>query len=184
MNIVENAIKIATKAHENVYRKWANPPVLYITHPKRVMAKLMTMPGTNEDDYAAAAQHDVLEDVAIPFNKVKYYEDLIRQECNETVLRLVWELTNPTHGPEWDGRPRVEKREKDWEHLRSISDRAKRIKLVDRWDNLQDVSLMPKKLLAKYLPESRILLSIARHADEVMADELEKIIEKGEKLLR
>jgi (p)ppGpp synthase/HD superfamily hydrolase len=180
MNIIDNARQIASQAHEGQRRKWGTQAP-YIVHPTRVAAKVQSLSGTTDVDVAAAFLHDVVEDIAIPLNKVDYYNELIRTQCGSDVLQLVLELTNPTHGPEWDHRPRVEKRAKDWEHLSQISDRAKRIKLVDRWDNIGDFQGAPRRLVAKYIPESRHLLGMIRYVDEVMAAELEERINQLEK---
>ncbi|MBK5941425.1 HD domain-containing protein [Halochromatium roseum] len=54
MSYVENAIQIATKAHEGQQDKAGKP---YIEHPLRVMAAMQT-----DQERAAAVLHDVLED--------------------------------------------------------------------------------------------------------------------------
>lgn len=182
-NIVENITKIATEAHKGQFRKWTKEQTPYIVHPLRVADKISKLKNTNVDDIAGAIAHDLIEDVAIPQNKVEYYKDLIIKECNETVWNLILELTNPSASPEWDNKPRKEKREKDWAHIRTISDRAKRIKLADRIDNLRDVSFIPTKLLQKYLLESEVLLEICGYVDELLAKELKEAIENGKKYL-
>lgn len=184
MGIIENAKNIATEAHKGVFRKWTKNNDPYIVHPARIANKLMTMPGTNEVDYAAAWLHDVIEDVAIPNNLVDHYNNLIREQCGQDVLDLVWELTNPTEGPEWKGKPREEKRKADWEHLILISNRAKRIKMVDRWDNVRDSSHAPKKWAAKYVPESYHLAKLCEIADPDMAKELVEAIDEFKKRIK
>ena len=173
MNLIEKAEKIAREAHKDQKRKWSDDP--YFVHPERVAKKVSELKGANEVDVAAAYCHDVIEDTDFP------PEELEKQLGSE-VLNLVLELTNPTHTPEWDKKRRIEKRLADWQHLLTISDRAKRIKMVDRWDNLQDMGFaQPNSFLRKYLVESRIILEILKPADYNMAKELEAVIEDQSK---
>ena len=175
-DIETNAALIALEAHKGQRRKWGSQDP-YIVHPTRVANKVRFLPGMTEVDIAAALLHDVIEDC-----DPKWIE-VIRQKCGEEVLQLVLELTNPTAGPEWKYRPRAEKRAKDWEHLAQVSDRAKRIKLVDRWDNLGDFVNGPKKLIAKYIQESRHLVGMIGYVDETLAKEVEERINALSKAL-
>lgn len=177
MSIIENAKRIAERAHAHQRRKWGSQPP-YIVHPARVAAKVATLSGATDEDVAAAWLHDVIEDVAIPTNTLEEYRQEIREACGEVVLQLVLELTNPTEGPEWAGRSRAEKRAKDWEHLAQISDRAKRIKLCDRLDNISDMGHAPKRLILKYIPESKHLCGMCGYVDEGLARELTEAIER------
>jgi guanosine-3',5'-bis(diphosphate) 3'-pyrophosphohydrolase len=176
-NIVINAERIARKAHEQQRRKYGSQEP-YIVHPAKVAAKVASLPGTTDEDIAAAWLHDVIEDIALAQDKYDEYCDLIRHECGEIVLQLVLELTNPTESPEWKDRSRAEKRAKDWEHLAGVSDRARRIKLVDRWANVLDFEGAPPRMIEKYVPESRHLLGMCRSVDETMAAELEAAIDR------
>lgn len=183
MSIVEKADKIAERAHASIdqRRKWGLENLPYIVHPRRVAAKVKSLPGTNEVDEAAALLHDVIEDVAIKLNLVKEYEDEIRRECGDDTLALVWELTSPSEGKGWEGKSRAEKRVADWAHLATVSDRAKRTKMCDRLDNLGDYKHAPRKyMVQKYLPESRHLLGMCRYVDEALGKELEALIEEAE----
>lgn len=188
MNIVENADRIAERAHASIgqVRKWSEGGITpYIVHPRRVAAKVKTLKGATDVDIAAALQHDVIEDVAIKLNQVREYSEEIGRECGQDVLNLVLELTNPTEGPEWEGRSRAEKRAADWEHLAQVSDRAKRIKMCDLLDNLSDYKQAPHRyMVQKYLPESRHLLGMCRYVDEQLGKELEDLIEEAENYFR
>jgi (p)ppGpp synthase/HD superfamily hydrolase len=186
-NIVENADRIAEFAHGRIdqRRKWGTENLPYIVHPRSVAAKVRTMPGMTDVDVAAALTHDVLEDVAFKLGLVEEYEDEIREACGQEVLDLVWDLTSPSERPEWEGKPRDEKRAADLPHLLAASDRAKRIKMVDRWDNLKDYKNAPRRyMVSKYLPESRQLLGHIGYVDEVMAKELKDRIEEAESYFR
>ncbi len=179
--MIEIALKIATDAHQGVMRKWgANEP--YITHPIRCVAKAKSL-GYPEFVQCALALHDVGEDVAIPTNTVPYWEQRIKSELSpigESVLALVWELTNISDTREWiDAHPnpkRIEKWAVNLAHIKEISDLAKACKMIDRIDNLS--GNIPHKMLQKYLPESRDLLEVCRHTDDRLAKELEEAIRK------
>jgi (p)ppGpp synthase/HD superfamily hydrolase len=176
-SIVSKAERIAREAHADQRRNWGSEQ-FYILHPEKVAAKVASLPGTTAEDVAVAWLHDVIEDVALTQGKYEEYCHLIRKECGETVLQLVLELTNETERPEWKHKPRAERKAKDWQQLAKASDRAKRVRLVDRWANVQDFEGAPVKLIEKYFSESRHLLSLCRHVDEAMARELEAEIEK------
>lgn len=167
MNLIEKAKEFATKAHEGQTRKFGpEPRPPYIVHPERVATRVASLPRVNEVDIAAAWLHDVIEDCGVT------YETMAR-EFGVEVADLVQELTNPTDAPEWKDRPRLWKRGMEWMHLIDISDRAKRIKMCDRIDNLRDVSTSrDNKWLQKYTKESRILSKLVGDADPVLEKEL------------
>lgn len=169
-SVLLNAIDIAGRAHADQRRKWGDR-LPYLVHPARVAAKVASLPGTDEIDVAAAWLHDVLEDCGDP------WADEIERLCGPEVLALVRELTYVTDTPAWDGVPREEKNRVRIAHTEHMSDRARRIKMVDRWDNLHDMQHAPAGLIRKYVPESRRLLEILRPADPAMADELEQAID-------
>ncbi len=180
MSIVEKAKAIAYEAHKGVKRKWGDDP--YIVHPERVANKVASLVGVNDEDVAAAWLHDVIEDSGeglAPAAKAavkEQYAQRIKDECGEIVLSLVQELTFPTEGDEWAGRPRAEKNIVRFAHMRGMTKRAQRIKMVDRWDNLNDMVNAPHKLIRKSTDESWELLDICKDADAVMASELKDAI--------
>lgn len=173
-NIAENMRKLAEKAHAGQFRKWSNPPQPYIVHPIRVAEKVATLKGVDEIDIGAAYGHDILEDCG------EHYADEIAAISPE-VLSLVRELTFETEKPEWAGKPRAEKNKVRFAHMRKMSNRAKRIKMVDRWDNLRDMKNAPHKLIHKTVDESYTLWEICGMADLDMAKELKDTIIKVEK---
>jgi (p)ppGpp synthase/HD superfamily hydrolase len=175
VNIVESMRKLAEKAHAGQFRKWSNPPQPYIIHPERVAAKVATLDGANEVDIGAAYGHDILEDCG------EHYASDIAAISPE-VLSLVRELTFETEGAEWAGKPRAEKNAVRYAHMRSMSPRSQVIKLVDRWDNLNDMKNAPHKLIRKTIDESWTLLEICGPANLEMAKELEESIRKLSKI--
>ena len=170
----ELARKLAESAHQGQFRKWSNPPQPYIVHPIRVAEKVASLVGADDTDVAAAYLHDVLEDCG------EHYAPKIL-EFGEAVLILVRELTFPTENGEWVKKPRAEKNVIRFEQMRRMSNRAQRIKMVDRWDNLLDMKNAPYKLISKTVDESYTLLEICRGADPEMAKELADVIEKVKK---
>jgi len=182
MSIVEKAKAIAYEAHKGVLRKWGSDP--YIVHPERVANKVASLAGANDEDIAAAWLHDVIEDAGEGLSaeakaalKAEYARR-IKDEIGEVVLALVQELTFPTEGDEWKNRPRAEKNVIRFAHMRGMSKRAQRIKMVDRWDNLNDMVNAPRKLIAKSVDESWTLLDICKDADPAMAAELKEVIQR------
>jgi (p)ppGpp synthase/HD superfamily hydrolase len=177
MNIVENAEKIARKAHEGQLRKWSvNVP--FIVHPIGVAEKVKTLEGVDDIDIAAAILHDVIEDSG------EHWASVIESECGSEVLNLVRELTFPTEGEEWANRSRAEKNVVRFAQMSRMSARAKKIKMVDRWYNLNDMKNAPYKLIKKTVDESWKLLEICGSANHQMAKELEAAIRELEKKVR
>jgi hypothetical protein len=84
------------------------------------------------------------------------------------------ELTFPTEGADWKDKPRAEKNVIRFKQMRGMTPRAQRIKMVDRWDNLQDMVNAPYRLKQKTIPESWELLAICKEADPEMAKELKE----------
>lgn len=174
MSLVEKAADLARRAHAGQLRKWSEG-VPYIVHPERVANKVALLRGVNDEDVAAAWLHDVIEDCAPEFAKE------IEANFPADVLNLVKELTFETEGAEWAGKPRAEKNKVRFEHMRGMSARAQRIKMVDRWDNLRDMKNAPHRLIHKTVDESYVLLEICQGADSEMAKELMETIIRVEK---
>jgi (p)ppGpp synthase/HD superfamily hydrolase len=174
MNMVEQAADLARRAHAGQMRKWSEG-VPYIAHPERVANKVAALQGANEIDVAAAWLHDVIEDCGPEFAQE------IKDNFPVEVLNLVQELTFPTEGAEWAGKPRAEKNKVRFAHMRAMSRRAQRIKMVDRWDNLLDMKNAPHKLIHKTVDESYTLWEICGVADLEMAKELKDTITKVER---
>ena len=70
MNLVDLAESIARKAHEGLFRR--DGVTSYITHPERVVARLMAQGVTDERILAIAWLHDVLEDTDTDIEELKY----------------------------------------------------------------------------------------------------------------
>lgn len=175
MSIVDNARKIAEKAHAGQLRKWGSQEPFF-KHPERIANKVASLEGMKEADIAAAYLHDVLEDCG------EHWAAVIEQDCGKETLELVRELTYPTEGPEWQHRSRAEKNVIRMEHTRRMTDRAKRLKMCDRIDNLNTMQNAPFKLIQKYVVESNELLGVLGHVDEKLAKELKEAVEHLKKV--
>ncbi|MGH7175675.1 MAG: HD domain-containing protein [Minisyncoccia bacterium] len=176
--LVRLADQIAEQAHRGQQRKWADDP--YIVHPRRVAAMVAGLAGTDHIDVAAALLHDVVEDTEVNADKladllVAYVPDRgdfiglthsrpAEADEVQAVLALVLELTKDYPDDEEKTMSRAEKRERDWAQLRKVSDRAKRIKMCDRYDNITG-SPMPSGMRKKYKPESLTLVEICGSVD-------------------
>lgn len=164
--LVRLADHVAELAHAGQCRKWSAIP--YIVHPRRVAALVARLDGTNEVDVAAALLHDVVEDTPLDEVELKKCLELGGADpaVADEVVGLVVELTKPYRSEE--GLAREEKRRRDWAKLKSASDRAKRLKLCDRLDNLIGGEPMPADLLPNYLAESEQVAVICGDADPIL----------------
>lgn len=148
MNPIIRAARIAHAAHEGQVRKYTNRP--YIVHPGRCAARASYLVASDEILVAGLWCHDVLED-AHPS-----YGEAIALYLGDEIAALVAELTNPSkQHPEL---PRAERKAMDLGHIRGASLRARRAKLIDRTDNLLDMTGAPLSDIARYVPESERLL--------------------------
>jgi len=179
MSIILNGARLAARWHKNQKRDDTGAP--YMTHLIRVAGRVMTLDEMEECDGAAAYLHDSLEDQAENFGGSIQMQEEIRRECGQDTLVIVLGLTNPSKGMEL---PRVERKHIDREHLRRCPQRVKRIKLVDRIDNLQEIlhdlrhGLSKRhKFAAMYAGESELLLKESlTGADSTLEQELAQTI--------
>ncbi len=162
---IEAAKKLAYEAHEGQKRKYSDKP--YIVHPTEVAfhVEILNDSGISDEAWevmiAAAWLHDVLEDCPLITP-----DDIVR-ECGESVLRLVQELTNPSHGSQ---APRAVRKQQDLQHLAGVSREAKIIKMIDRTCNLQDTMYCDSpKFLKLYLEESWNLWHVIKDAHKEWA---------------
>jgi (p)ppGpp synthase/HD superfamily hydrolase len=166
-NRVVGAIELAKYAHSGQVRKYTNAP--YITHPARVAMRVALLDNPGETTICSAWLHDVVEDCEINFYDIQYL-------FGERIAGLVSELTN-TSKILFPDLKRAERKANDRERLRTASHAAKRIKLLDRIDNLNEMDLAPWDLLETYCEESQLLLDkCLRGTDPALEAELQRII--------
>lgn len=166
--VIGKALALAVKAHDGVKRKYGDEP--YSNHVIRVAFEVARL-GESEELVAAALLHDVLEDTDVP-------AEVIEQTCGATVLKIVQELTNPSHLPENKSKPRWQRKQIDRDHLTTVSREAKIIKLIDRIDNLQDVAKGPPDFQRLYGKESLALLDALYGAHPRLEGELRRLAQQ------
>lgn len=117
--VLENAIRLAVRAHEGQMRK--GEPIPYITHPVAV-ALLLARYGFDDEVLAAALTHDVLEDTSIG-------KDELEHAIGSRATTMVVEVTNDVSLP-WKA-----KKEAYIEQVRTASDGVKAIATADKIHN-------------------------------------------------
>ncbi len=145
---VQQAIKLATKAHEGQLRKTGEP---YIIHPLAVM-KILEEWNMDEDSIVAGVLHDVVEDTDVTLKEIE-------EEFGKDVAFLVNGVTKL-------GKARSDMKNLD-EYLPETSDnllkllvatgqdvRVLIIKLADRLHNLRTLSALPPDKQQKIARES------------------------------
>lgn len=152
--MLNEAIIFATSAHNGQYRKYTKQP--YILHPLRVLACVANHYKFIYDEHvqAAAVLHDVIEDCNVNYDDI--YEKFGRRVAN-----YVLELSNPSKGLNL---PRAERKRIDREHIATVSQEARIIKLYDRADNIAELNRdlnekldVPLDFVKLYLKESKAL---------------------------
>ena len=145
---IEDAIALATKAHEGQFRKSGDP---YITHPLAVM-KIVEDWGMDEDTIIAAVLHDTIEDTNVTLQEIK-------EQFGEQVAFLVDGVTKL-------GSARSGMRDLDTYLPQTKSNllrllvatgadiRVLIIKLADRLHNLRTLSALPPDKQKKIAKES------------------------------
>lgn len=88
--IVDRAIRFATKVHDGVARKGTDLP--YIVHPLEALAIVATIT-SDQDLLAAAVLHDVIEDAGISIDEIRrefgpHIADIVEGETDQEVQGL------------------------------------------------------------------------------------------------
>lgn len=128
MNIIVQAASFAEFAHRGQLRKYSLLP--YITHPNRVGGRAAVY---GVDAACAGHLHDIVEDTS-------YSLDMIESIFGKKISKLVFELTSHSKLLKSSGN-RAERKQLDYKFLSNVSATAKRIKMLDRIDNLNDLDL-------------------------------------------
>lgn len=178
MSIIIAAAQLAAHYHKQQIRNYSGRP--YLTHLIRVAGHYMTLTNATENSTAACFLHDSIEDQAPTSLDVARISAEIKQHCGERTLKLVLELTNQSKGMQL---PRAERKRIDREHLQKASWEARRIKLVDRIDNVQETTRnINAHIVANlefpnlYAEESQALLEVLKGTDTELENTLEQSI--------
>jgi hypothetical protein len=179
-DLIRRAEELAMQHHDGIQRKFSGDP--YFTHPRRVAIRVSALQGATATMIAAAFLHDFLEDAdrsgskGTPGAILALYCD--NPGFAKAVVFLVEELTNKSKiitGLNREGRKKM-----DCERLSKVSSEAKRIKMIDRIDNLMETPA--GDFLTKYLEESRMLAEAVGDADHSLKAELLATIERAARM--
>jgi (p)ppGpp synthase/HD superfamily hydrolase len=166
--LILRSARFAQRAHAGQQRKYSHRP--FIEHPARVAARVMLLDSITVAAVAAAWLHDVLEDCG-------YSRDELRHAgFPDATLDLVVELTNVSSARQQ--LPRARRKQMDRDRLARVSPTAKRIKMVDRVDNLREVNLATRDFQSLYVAETVLLLPCLADADTLLADEVCQAVEE------
>lgn len=170
INVVPDLIKAINfmeEAHKGQTRKNSDTP--YSTHPFRVMTGVLDHKGIRSTAAAcAAALHDTMEDCGV------HYQVLLGLFGKE-VADLVLELTNPSK--KFPHLSRAERKSMDRNHCASISKTAKVIKLLDRYDNINESVGLEPSFVKLYCEETKLLIPVLQDADPVLANKLSELVD-------
>jgi (p)ppGpp synthase/HD superfamily hydrolase len=161
MSIILNAAALAVRAHQGQKRKYTGFP--YVTHPARVAGRVGLLPEVTEEMVAAAYLHDVLEDTSITREEIDV-------ATNVQVGYYVEQMTNRSKGT---GLPRDQRKAMDRKHLSEVTIEVKKIKALDRIDNLLEMTDAPGDFKKLYVEESFLLAdALATNWADPLVDEL------------
>lgn len=161
-SLIIEAARFAEFCHRGQTREYNGRP--YITHPCRVAGRAMTHPLATEEFVAAACLHDVMEDCGVTF------DELVKR-FNSHVADIVYDLTDSTK----EQMPTANRRARKAayaEDLSNASREARVLKLLDRIDNLSEMTGCDPDFEPLYKEESVLLAKALRGADEQLYMEL------------
>ena len=179
-NDIMHAAAWASEKHAGQERKHNGTP--YIRHPQRVAARAMCLEGMSVQGVIAAFLHDVPEECGGNEYGRSLLSTAIEVSWGAIVRDMVRELTPVTLGLTTT---REMRKKMERGHLARARRESKRIKLLDRIDNLQEVLCDMQRGVntsyshsALYVAESRQLLEDSlRGADAALEEELMSTIE-------
>ena len=158
-SVLDRAEAFATIKHKGQKRKYGGAD--YITHPARVAKLVAGHRLATTDMVAGAWLHDVVEDCGVSFMEI--YEVF-----GSGVLNIVDPLTKR------DGVPKRV-------YYESFPDQPEEVcvvKLYDRLDNVSDLHMADKDFREYYKRDTARLLKYVRWADEEIATQIERRLEK------
>jgi (p)ppGpp synthase/HD superfamily hydrolase len=124
LEIINNALEIASRAHELQYRKGTNIP--YITHPVAV-GMILLYEGYREEVVAAGILHDTVEDTDITL------EDL-KREFGSDIANIVEGCSEPDKSLSWE-----ERKHHTIEFLKTASEDIKAVACADKLHNIRTI---------------------------------------------
>lgn len=146
-------MEFAKEAHQSIsqVRKYTGEP--YYLHAWEV-ALLVGRETDDQEVIAAAALHDVIEDVSEL--RIKFSPEAIQQEFGDTVLGIVLEMTHVFTHEKFPELNRRERKMREAERIKLTSEPARLIKIADNISNLKDVAIFDKDFAKVYAEELRM----------------------------
>ena len=124
MNIIEQALRTASQAHEGQYRKGTKIP--YITHPVAV-GIILIKAGYNDEVVAAGILHDTVEDTILTLKDIE-------QEFGPEIAEMVAGSSEPDKSLPWKAR-----KEHTVEFLKSASTDIRAVVCADKLHNIRSI---------------------------------------------
>jgi hypothetical protein len=165
--LIVRASKIAAEAHREMARKFSGDP--YIFHPMKVAGRVMLLSGATPVEIAAAWLHDTLKPAEDAAGPPMSTQDLSDRGMPPIVVDMVLALCPPTWAMEKANRENLKAEERsriEREWFGRQNEWVQRIKLVDRIENLMDLSWKDKDYMNSYCVESRALVEKIGSVDE------------------
>jgi (p)ppGpp synthase/HD superfamily hydrolase len=126
VNIVEDALEYAARAHSGQLRKGTKTP--YIVHPVEVGIMLIKS-GFSDEIIAAGILHDTVEDTDTTL-------EYIKQNFGVTVAKIVEGCSEPDKSLSWE-----ERKEHTLEYLKTAPIEVKIVSCADKLNNLRSMAV-------------------------------------------
>lgn len=177
-SLIVRALQDAEKFHRGQNRQWKAVPT--IQHVLRVTGRVMLFEDVTTEEITGAAWHDVAEnccrDVQAQESIYRLHEDRYGRESAEIMRGL-------TNVSVFSTLPRAERKKLDFYHLSRQPLKVKRIKAVDRIDNLTETVLdlmagtgASPRFARLYADESELLAAALSGVDSELISELKALI--------
>jgi (p)ppGpp synthase/HD superfamily hydrolase len=167
--MIDRATEFARAAHAGQKRKYQASDVDYVEHPIRVSQRVLAAPWGTPDLAVVALLHDVVEDTTVKLGEID-------REFGWHITGLVAWMTNPKHG----SLPRGLRKSLDRDRLRCAPLDVRRLKLLDRIDNVRDMAGAPESFRSLYREESRLMLAALAGTDAELEQELRDLLTSPE----
>src|SRR5476649_2884608 len=124
MNLIDQAIEFAAKAHRYQFRKGTDIP--YISHPFGV-GMILQKAKCKEELIIAGILHDTLEDTDTT-------EEQLRNQFGEKVLKIVKGCSEPDKGASWE-----ERKKHTLDYLKDAPVSIRQVTCADKLHNLRSI---------------------------------------------
>lgn len=167
-DLIMRAAEFSRIHHGGQLRQKSKDP--YYVHPARVAGRVACLHGSTPEMVAAAFLHDILEDTNVPVAEIEAH-------FGPKVAELVVWLTKPSI-PFKGKLNRARREQMDLEYYMKAPIEAKLIKMLDRLDNLADMSGFDRGFKVRYGQESRDLAAVIGDADPDLRAAILRAVER------